>query len=704
MEAAALRLTLALASAFKEGDRSLVGEADDRVREDAGRALLATTVGDIHATVLIDDRVSELLQRSRDRRFDSEFRLLTIGRVREALLGPRADAWLREYGPALGSEVIAAVAKVLTDGELSSVSRALFHPLGGVQSEHSDHIAIGSRRHFGSRIQPNSAGDNEQQILFSIFEGLAYGCGDVILGLNPAADDLGTIVRLEQLLEQAVRRLELPTRFCVLSDLVKQHAALARTHVDVGFQSLAGTSRALVGMLSHDVDGVADLARSFDGLYFETGQGSEVTNGASEGVDMGTLESRTYGVARCLQTSTRKWTIVNDVAGFIGPEVFRTGEQLERVCLEDVFMAKLHGLTMGLDVCATFHMGIAPAELRALTSRVVERGAPAYLMAVAGNADPMLGYMTTSFREHPALRRGVRRQMTSAMSRRLAELGVSDAHGDVQPQMIAHLSALYEKAGGSRRSLASLEEDGLRQLLELQEQGLDLGIADAARADARVEAIYANARAALRAVLDEAVLDDACGRWLPVRTIAGGRDQYLADPSSGERLRDEDVGTVSRLYPSHRPQVQMVVSDGLNANAVNEQLRGVLPALRRALVNGGHRVGETVVAVRNGRVRAGYEIGAGAGAELVIHWIGERPGSGLNTLSAYVTYGRDEAGALRWSREMPHSMTSAVCGIHRKGKPADAAVAEVSSLVARIFKERRSGVALESLRPGDPNL
>src|SRR5262252_8458537 len=298
MDAGTLRHTLALASAFKEGDRSLVDAADDRVREDARRALLGTTVGDIHATVLVDDRVSEQLQRSRDRRFDAEFRLLTIGRVCEALLGPGAGAWLRAYGPALGSETIAAVAKVLTDDELSRVSRAIFHPLS------NDRIAIGGERHFGSRIQPNSVGDDEQEILFSIFEGLAYGCGDVVIGLNPAADDLGTIVRLEQVLEQAVRRLKLPTRFCVLSDLVKQHAALRGTRVDVGFQSLAGTSRALVGMVNHDVDGLADLTRTFDGLYFETGQGSEVTNGAAEGIDMGTLEARTYGVARWLQNVT----------------------------------------------------------------------------------------------------------------------------------------------------------------------------------------------------------------------------------------------------------------------------------------------------------------------------------------------------------------------------------------------------------------
>src|SRR5262249_54374682 len=154
--------TLALASAFKEGDRSIVGAVDDRVRQDARRELLATTLGEIHATVLIDDRLSEQLQRSRDRRFDAELRSLTVGRVREALLAPGAAAWVRTHGPALGSEAIAAVVKVLTEDELSEVSRAVFQPLS------ADPIAIGSERHFGSRIQPNSVGDDEQQILFSI--------------------------------------------------------------------------------------------------------------------------------------------------------------------------------------------------------------------------------------------------------------------------------------------------------------------------------------------------------------------------------------------------------------------------------------------------------------------------------------------------------------------------------------------------------
>src|SRR4029079_5725172 len=306
--------------------------------------------------------------------------------------------------------------KVMTNEELATLSCKLFNPLRG------NGVAIGSQGHFGSRIQPNSPGDDETEILLSILEGLAYGCGDVILGLNPASDDVDTIIRLEQLLQSVVERLELPTRFCVLSDIVKQTSARSRTRVDVGFQSLAGTSKAMSGMVGLNVDGLLDLASGFDGLYFETGQGSAVTNQAAEGVDMRTLEARAYGVARLIQQRTGSWMIVNDVAGFIGPEVFRTGDQLLRACLEDTVMAKLHGITMGLDVCATFHMGIGPVELRTLTQHIVAQAAPAYLMAVAGNADPMLGYMTTSFREHPRLRRQTGRQITSAMQKRLTEL------------------------------------------------------------------------------------------------------------------------------------------------------------------------------------------------------------------------------------------------------------------------------------------
>jgi ethanolamine ammonia-lyase large subunit len=659
MDSEALRRMLTLASAFKEGDRAVGGGHDPATRREARQALLATSLADIHRTVLIDDGVSEALARSRDRSRDAELAAWTVARVRDALLSAGGAAWVSALGGALGSEAIAAVVKVMTRDELSTVARSLAGPA------------------FGSRIQPNSPGDSETEILFSIFEGLAYGCGDVIIGLNPASDDLDTIVRLERLLEQVVRRLELPTRFCVLSDLIKQHAARRHTVVDVGFQSLAGTSRALAGMVGLDVDGIADLSRAFGGLYFETGQGSEVTNGAAEGVDMGTLEARTYGVARCIRQAAPVWTIVNDVAGFIGPEVFTTADQLERVCLEDVVMARLHGLTMGLDVCATFHMGIAPAVLRRLTARIVERAAPAYLMAVAGNADPMLGYLTTSFREHPELRRVARRGATEAAA---------------GPDAVAGLAARYARAGGDRRSTGTLETEARRELAALQERGWDLGVTDRLRAEARVDAIYDNARAALYAAIEEVVIRDAAKHPLLVRTACASRDEYLSAPPSGERLRDGDARAVAALYPERRPQVQLVISDGLNANALNEQLRAILPGVRQTLTAAGHHVGERDVVVRNGRVRAGYDVGGHTGAEVVVHLIGERPGTGLNTLSAYITYGRDAGGAPRWSPTLPHSATTAVCGIHPRGKTAEAAIGEIARVVQRAVTEHRSGV------------
>jgi ethanolamine ammonia-lyase large subunit len=697
-----LRRIFALASAFKEGDLAIGGTTDDRLREDARRSLLAATIGDIRRAVFVDDGVTEALARSRDRRFDGDLDPLTVGRARALVLGSGGAAWTARHRSALGSETIAAVVKVMTNDELSSAARTLFNPLdadGGA-------IAIGSPGHFGSRIQPNSPGDDEREILFSVLEGLSYGCGDVIIGLNPAADDLDTIVRLEQLLERIVRCLDLPTRYCVLSDIVKQHEARARTRIDVVFQSLAGTSRALAGMVGLDVDGLADLASGFEALYFETGQGSEVTNGASEGVDMGTLESRTYGLARYLRHAGRAgadadakppWTIVNDVAGFIGPEVFKSGEQLERACLEDIVMAKLHGLTMGLDVCATFHMGIEPAALHRLTERIVDRAAPAYLMAVAGNADPMLGYLTTSFREHPRLRQQVGRRMTSAMEARLTALGVTHRDGEPTPgaDAVARLYATYAARSGDRRASSALEDEGRRRLHELRDGGFDLGVAEPSRTGARLDAIYAHARRALYATVHSDVVSDASPHNVRVRTRAASRDDYIAHPSVGERLRDEDARCVAALYRTREPQVQIVVSDGLNADAINEQLRSLLPPLRRLLSDRGCHVGETDVVVENGRVRAGYEIGGLVRAAIVLHLIGERPGTGLNTVSAYLTYGRDESGSPRWSPGLDHSATTAICGIHRRGKPPETAAAEIAQTVARIIEQRRSGVTLQ---------
>ena len=248
-----------------------------------------------------------------------------------------------------------------------------------------------------------------------------------------------------------------------------------------------------------------------------------------------------------------------------------------------------------------------------------------------------------------------------------------------------------------------MRDEGTTKIERLRASGWDLGYGhgdgDAAPSPVRtrIESIYAQARRALYAVIDPGVVAAASPHHVRARSCARDREDYLAHPRSGESIRDEDaarIATAAAAGGGRPPQVQIVMSDGLNANALNEHLRDILPPLRRELASAGLRTGAVDVVIENGRVRAGYHVGAIVGADAVVHFIGERPGTGLDTLSAYLTSGRDSAGQPRWSADLDHSATTAVCGIHRKGKPPADAVAEIARLLRRIVDTHRSGVAL----------
>ncbi|HIJ95245.1 MAG TPA: ethanolamine ammonia-lyase subunit EutB [Desulfuromonadales bacterium] len=701
-----IKLTFAQANEFKEGDLQVGGTIDEQIRSDARKEISALRISEISKLVFVEDAITEALFRSLNRQLLSEISHLTIGEMKSIVIGESGASWVKKFSAGLSSEVIAALVKTMNNEELSSVSRSIFNSLPDATQKGP--VVVGSANHFGSRIQPNSPGDSEEEILLSVLEGLAFGCGDVIIGLNPASDDIETIIRTEKLLQRIVERLQLPTRFCVLSDMAKQSAARSLTKVDVGFQSLAGTSTTLVGMLGLDVDGLLELSHGFSGLYFETGQGSEITNGTAEGVDMVTLESRCYGLARSVQQQcSGKWMIVNDVAGFIGPEVFRSGHQLVRACLEDTVMAKLHGITMGLDVCSTFHMGISPSELQNLTEELATTAAPAYLMSVAGKADPMLGYLTTSYREHPRLRIKTGKQFSSVMQERLSTLGVIDADGLATgaPECTAMLYARYMKAGGDSRAIEAIMEECFRKITALQEKGCDLGygfgpdFSDPPSVSTRLAAIYRHARSALYATLDAAVIRDCSPRHIDIASQSSDREEYLVHPASGERICLTDYAALFELSACFKvaPQILIVVSDGLNADAVNENLRSILPGLKWSLQEAGYHVSEMDIVIRNGRVRAGYHVAQLLEPEILIHLIGERPGSGLNLLSAYMTYGKLPSGLLRWSPDMDHSCTTALCSIHPKGKSTESAIADMVTTVRRMFESKCSGVSLGAL-------
>ena len=339
---------------------------------------------------------------------------LTVAELKRILLSPAAAGWIRRYRSALRSEVIAAIVKVMTTGELSIVARRLFnpHPGEGPPSAHRSTSARASSptaratmtRRFCSRSSKGSptaaATSSSGSTPRATTSRRSSGSSSCFAG-RPAAGAADPLLRA--LGHRQAGRARARTR----GSTSASRAWPARRRASPAWS--ASTSTASL-----------DLGARLRRLLLRNRPGTAVTNGAAEGVDMVTLEAAAYGVARHIQPRRpRAWMIVNDVAGFIGPEVFRTAEQLERACLEDIVMAKLHGLTMGLDVCATFHMGIDPAALCGADRASSSCAAPAYLMAVAGNADPMLGYLTTSFREHPRLRRH-RAAMTSPMRQRLA--------------------------------------------------------------------------------------------------------------------------------------------------------------------------------------------------------------------------------------------------------------------------------------------
>jgi ethanolamine ammonia-lyase large subunit len=691
------------ANFFKEGDMLVGGTEDDTVRELARSQLSDLKISTITENIFVEDRITEVLLGSIDRGLYKEISGLRLSELKAILLDEKGDDWIKKYSEALTSEVIAGVVKIMTDDELSQVSLKIYNT--NTNSVFSNEITVGSRFHFGSRIQPNSPGDDTDEILISVLEGLCYGCGDVILGLNMACDETESVIRTEKLLHDIVERFKLPTRYSVLTDMFKQKYASEHTKVDVGFQSLSGTSKGLVGMLGCDIDELEEMCNSFNGLYFETGQGSEVTNGVADGVDMVTLESRCYGVARYLKKKTGKWMIVNDVAGFIGPEVFTTGKQLKRACLEDTVMSKLHGIVMGLDVCSTFHMGIHPSNLQQLTREIVSMAAPAYLMGVAGNADPMLGYLTTSYREHPQLRKLTGKTISSFMQQRLIEIGALKNDGTIDPSAdrVASLYSVFHKSNGETRSTDELKKEALKKIRALQERGCDLCYGTDVNGltpsfiRKNMETLFLNARKALYSAIEPSVIKISCLRPVTILTNSIDRDDYLAHPSSGEIIKTDDSLKLNGLYSwsNSKPEVQFIISDGLNADAISEHLRHVLPPLRKNLLRKGRSVSHFDLVVKNGRVRAGYHIGRLLQPVMIIHLIGERPGTGLNQLSAYITYGKDLSGKVIFDSDMDHSHTSAVCGIHPKGKPYKQAVEEIISVVSRGLEQKCTGVKLQ---------
>src|SRR6202790_895886 len=406
-----LRELFAKANEEKSGDRLAgIAAGSERERIAAKRKLADLSLDEIVQQPLIDpddDDVSKLILESFDREAFMPIKSSTVGEFREFLLDEATgEAELRRIQRAIIPEIAAAVTKIMSNKDLVLAAAK-------IRNVTRCRNTMGERGVLGIRVQPNPPADDIGGILLSAFEGLLYGCGDAVIGVNPATDSVETVSAILIALNRLVDAYEIPTQICCLSHITTQLAALkGGAPVDLLFQSVAGTETAnrsfgiTLNMLREGREQVLEHHRQRDTrwvgddvMYFETGQGSALSAEAHHGIDQLTLEARAYGVARAFQPF-----LVNSVVGFIGPEYLYDERQIIRAGLEDHFMGKLLGLPMGCDVCYTNH---AAADQNSADNLLLLLSAAGcnYFMGVPCSDDVMLNYQSTSYHDAVAARR-----------------------------------------------------------------------------------------------------------------------------------------------------------------------------------------------------------------------------------------------------------------------------------------------------------
>jgi ethanolamine ammonia-lyase large subunit len=390
------------------------------------------------------DSVTRLIVDTHDRAAFAPVAGLTVGAFRDWLLAYETGAQeLTALAPGLTPEMAAAVSKIMGVQDLVLVASKC-----RVVTAFRNTLGLPGR--LSVRLQPNHPTDDLKGIAASIVDGLLYGCGDAVIGINPATDRPDLLEALLRMIDEVIRRYEIPTQGCVLAHLTAQMGALNRgAPVDLLFQSVAGTEAAnrsfgiTLELLAEGHAAALSLGRGTVGqnvMYFETGQGSALSAGAHHGVDQQTLEARAYGVARRFSP-----LLVNSVVGFIGPEYLFDGKQIIRAGLEDHFCGKLLGLPMGVDVCYTNHAEADPDDMDALLTLLGVAGCT-YVMGVPGSDDVMLGYQSTSFHDSQYLRQALGLRPAPEFEEWLERMRISSGGRRLLPVGRAHALLAHGRA------------------------------------------------------------------------------------------------------------------------------------------------------------------------------------------------------------------------------------------------------------------
>jgi ethanolamine ammonia-lyase large subunit len=692
-----LKAVLGAADISKAGDRGAALAASDEIAREAARDILShLSLQHLydHPLVTAKGDVDKVMRVNYDIDLDvfGEIAPLTLGELKDRLLAADGPD-IRRIGSALTGVMAAALAKLCDVHELMLLARRMKCGEGT-----KARTRVGLPGTLSSRLQPNHPTDNLNGVSLLVYTGLSLGAGDALIGLNPAADTVENISSILHHLDKLRRETGAPTQICVLSHIKTQLACLkGGAPVEIMFQSLAGTERTLteefdvtVELLDEAYDAMtaAGPLRHVAGnwMYFETGQGSEFSYGKHEGIDMATTEALCYGLARRYSPF-----MVNNVTGFIGPETHLDNFEMIYSNLQDLFMGKLMGLPMGMAPCYTLHSKVTGEGQQMATELLTAAGAN-FFMDVYLSTDRMLAYFDTSAHDDQTLRE-IHGLSPAPEYLRWAEANgifARDADGRVRrgpnwgnPRIFCASDAEFQSLRESLPSAYGFEHAGPRP-------------SDAV--SRIVKSNQAIAREATQVDLDDTLAEKFAMRRM--RTMAANRDEHLSHPERGARLAED----VRRLLVPEGNDVQIVVSDGLSAEAVHHSVPELLPVLMDGLNSRHLKIGRTILAPF-GRVKLAESIGDALTPKLIVMLIGERPGGDAlasRSMSAYLAYRLGEAetraAAARFSGNPAIAYEySLLSNIYAGGVLPAEAGSLVAETIFEILNHRAAGNRLEAL-------
>ncbi|WP_419534260.1 ethanolamine ammonia-lyase subunit EutB [Endozoicomonas sp.] len=624
-----LKALLGAAGFHTSGDQVAGLAADDEVSREAARAILSDlTLQHIYDHPLTNDRgeIDDIMRVNYDidlTIFD-DMAMMTVGELKD-WIQKASGAQIKRAGKGLTGVMISAVTKLMSVHDMVYNTRKIECP-----TQARTHLGLAGS--LSTRIQPNHPTDDLNAITALTWMGLSMGNGDLLIGLNPADDTVDNIGACLIHLDKIRRQTGAPTQVCVLSHIRTQLACLEEgAPLEILFQSLAGTDATLREAFDVSVPYLdkawqtmkeKGVLNKHQFMYFETGQGSEVSYGKHCGIDMSTTEALTYGLCRRYDPC-----MVNSVTGFIGPETHKDSLQIIYANLQDLFMGKMMGLPMGVSPCFTLHAD-ASSEGQEIAVELLTVAGANYFMDIYMGVDRMLAYADTSghddqtIREihnlkpspefyHWALEKGIFKESRDGQITRGPNWGNPAIFADSKQawnDLISRVPMCYGTSNAGPR-MANHVNRKLKQNIAV-------------------------ARVAAKSKLRFDELEEIDFRL--IRSQANNIERHHADPDAGAHLCEK---TRSHLQPENR-DIQILITDGLSAEAVHQNINELLPVLEDGLQSHGYSLSQTMVAP-HGRVKLAEDIARTVNAKLVIVLLGERPGAdgkSSRSLSGYLIY------------------------------------------------------------------